>query len=328
MKTNPAATTLAVVVVCTLLCCLPLVLNYDRGAGLYALLTGWAASIGRVWRTKLPDWSALATLATCLAILIVSGDRAAVWLRRSLFPEATPWRWRQTVGTVAMAVFLAACGVTLLCATHQTAWLINSPVALSYYSCGNYSDRVHRYKVLGLGIVNTFEADPAPTWTSWDADGSATHGWQTKLLPFIEEDHVAHGIDTSKSWDHPDNRKAFAREVRWYLFPDRQPYVTADGYALSHVAGNVHVFGQGKEFRLEALAHGRANTVLVGGAPGDPKPWAYPRNWADPNLPANTPGGFASTERDGGVMVVMADGSVRVLRPKSGQPLQASVAEE
>jgi hypothetical protein len=67
-------------------------------------------------------------------------------------------------------------------------------------------------------------------------------------------------------------------------------------------------------FCITDIADGVANTLMIGEAAGNFKPWGYPANLRDPALGVGqSPDGFGGPSGQGGAQLVMCDGSVRFI---------------
>src|SRR5947207_8560916 len=143
------------------------------------------------------------------------------------------------------------------------------------------------------------------------------HGWQTILLPYLEEEALFKTIKFDLPWNHPDNAVPFQGRLQLYMNPRVTEQKDASEYALSHYASNARVIGGNVPVKLSDITDGTSNTILAGEAAGNYKPWGHPRNWRDPALGLNrSPDGFGS-KSSRGVQMVMADGSVRTLSSKT-----------
>src|SRR5207245_6859986 len=110
---------------------------------------------------------------------------------------------------------------------------------------------------------------------------------------------------------------AFCREIREYTSPNFGPQFDADGYSLSHYAGNSHAFPGSKKkgLRISDFKNGTSSTILFGEVSAGFRPWGHPLNIRDParglGPHADT---FSSPRPDGVVQFAFADGSVRAIR--------------
>jgi prepilin-type processing-associated H-X9-DG protein len=179
---------------------------------------------------------------------------------------------------------------------------------------GEAADRAQsatNLKIIGLALHNhndtTGSLPPGPR----PPEQRLYHSWQTHLLPYLEQDNLARMIDLNRPWDDPGNAPAFKFQLKTFQNPRVGDVTDHDGFALSHYAGSVEVFGGGRAVRLEDLPRGRGNTILAAEVAGDYRPWGYPANWRDPSAELNSgPNSFGGPSGRG-AQVLYADGSVR-----------------
>jgi hypothetical protein len=153
-----------------------------------------------------------------------------------------------------------------------------------------------------------------PPGTLFDERGRALHGWQTLVLPFLEQQQLYDRIDRKLPWNHPTNLDHFRTPVQEYLSPAAEQETDKAGLSLSHVAGNVRILGGDRRWKLNEFRQGSANVLLAGEAAGNFKPWGYPRSARDPALGIHTtPDGFGSLVRPEGATFVLGDASVRFI---------------
>ena len=173
-------------------------------------------------------------------------------------------------------------------------------------------------KVIGLGVA-AYEA----MHTELPREGESTSlGWQVALLPYIDQQELHAKIDLAGRWDSPQNRDLFTLTVPEYVSPYLGDRFDASGYALSHYAGNVHVFQSDTALRLADLTE-----VIIAGEIRDGfAAYAKPGNLRDPSLGINRdPGGFGHPSNEG-VVFLMGDGSVRWLSEKTSTGVLRNLA--
>ncbi|MBW3540627.1 MAG: DUF1559 domain-containing protein [Planctomycetes bacterium] len=147
----------------------------------------------------------------------------------------------------------------------------------------------------------------------FDAQGRGQHGWQTMLLPFVEQAPLHGKIDFKLPWDAPGNAAWFKTRVEAYQSPEVSELEDAQGFALSHYAGNSHVLRQNHSLRFRDVTDGASNTLLAGEAAGKFRPWGDPQNVRDPWAGINTgPESFGHPSGGPGQFLLM-DGSVRTI---------------
>jgi hypothetical protein len=207
-------------------------------------------------------------------------------------------------------------GISAVGIAHQVVWLArsNEPLFASSWSIGQFESKNHLQQIaLAVQTYHERHAGQLPPGSLLASDGAALHGWQTLLLPYLDEGALAlfQQIDLSRPWHAPGNRDVFKREVWAYRL--HQPTHDADGFALSHYSANQHVVGGARPFHVSAMTDGTSNTILAGEVAEHYKPWGHPRNWRDPAAGINrSPDGFGSPW-PGGAQVIMPDGSIRFL---------------
>lgn len=296
---------------------------------LYRLTFGWIGFLQRVGpQIRIDGELAALSLATVVALTIGLHFFLA-WLYRSVtMPPSIPadglqttlrWRWKWTVSFVAIVLMMFVAGTSLVGIFHQCAWLATGPEPIieggGLVFSAKRMQAQNNLKEVGFGFLNFHDTYTAfPAGTMLDETGQALHGWQTQLLPFLN--YSLEQIDLQKPWSDSANRESFEVVVPAYQIDGmRLPKHDEIGYALSHHAGNSHVLGGAKSWKQSQISDGTSNTILVGEAKGNFKPWGHPRNWRDPALGINTsPDGFGGPWPGGGAQFGLADGSVRYVR--------------
>jgi hypothetical protein len=171
-------------------------------------------------------------------------------------------------------------------------------------------------KHMGLAFHNYQEdgRKALPPGGTFDDKGNALHGWQTQLLPYIEQMDLYRKIDQAVPWSHSRNAEHFRTTVKEYLYPSVEPRNDDAGFALGHYAANVRLIG-GNPRSLKNIPDGAANTILAGEVWARYSPWGRPGNWRDPARGIRTtPDSFGSPQLADSVQFVMADGSVRTVK--------------
>lgn len=305
-----------------LLACLGFVVPGEMA---FYLTCGWAFFLARVVPRITLNVNGLITAVVCLLLLSVGLH----FFLQSMFkriPDVDSadvsserrWHWRWSFAILAVIVLLFVAGISVVGITHQTTWIVTSKepiVQSSSISSDNIRSRSN-LRQIGCSLHAYHDThDHFPPGCTLDEHGTPLHGWQTILLPYIEQVDLASRINLQIPWNHPDNAPHFQRRIRLYLY-DSGENKSAEGYALSHYAGNVRVLGGDKTISLESITRGdgTANTLLAGEAAGNYKPWGHPMNWRDPALGINkTPDGFGSPRPSRAVFFLFADGSVRTI---------------
>jgi prepilin-type N-terminal cleavage/methylation domain-containing protein len=282
---------------------------------LWYLVAGWAYFFGRNVPRAEPR---LEAVVTGLVALLVLTAAVHLLLRRGL---GSAWRFRETAAVVGVVVLTFTAGVAAVGVTHQAAWLATSDqprtqVEAPHRFARNALQSQNNLRNFGVAFENYEKFDPShalPPTTGFDAHGRLMHGWQTHLLPYVEQEKLFKTIDLRRPWDAEVNRAAFAQQLQIYAHPQTYPTHDPVGYALTTYAANVHALGGDRPRRLDGFARGAANTILVGEAAGNFRPWGSPLNAREPALGLNTsPDGFGNPfDPKRRTQFLLADGSVR-----------------
>jgi hypothetical protein len=154
------------------------------------------------------------------------------------------------------------------------------------------------------------------------------HSWLVYLLPYMERAAPFYALKLTEPWDSQANTEVFSVEVYYPFFDgvhrdtNQTPYVGVAGLGREAPSLPAHdrrvgVFGYGRKTRLVDITDGLENTIMVTGTTADLGPWMC--------------GGFATVRgldpdrqpyigrnrqfgREGGTMILYADGSVRWLK--------------
>jgi hypothetical protein len=296
----------------------------DGGPALY-LLVGWIFFLIGVLPRVRVDGSVLLTAIVCLAGFLAGLHLFLRWFagqwKRAGDGDAPPRRWqlRWTLAVVGVVVLAFTSGIAAVGITHQTAWLATQPEP--FFEGGlravvAHSQSHNNLRQIGLATLGyTGQHKTLPAGAAFDRQGRALHGWQTALLPYIEQEELHKRIKHDLPWSHPANAAAFRTVVRTYQHPLGEPKIAPSGLALSHYAANVHVLGGNVPRSPEQIGadRGTSRTILAGEVAAGFRPWGDPINWRDPAQGIHrSPHGFGSPLGPGKpTQFVMADGSVR-----------------
>jgi len=134
--------------------------------------------------------------------------------------------------------------------------------------------------------------------------------WQARLLPFLGQDHIYQQIEFSEPWDSSSNLRiaeSVIEDFQVHSFDKKN----ANGIALSHFAGNKHVFDSSEPVKKTHMQHVLMNsTILAFEISNGFMPWMDPSNLRDPM------NGFGNGENQiggvsiGGCNVLLSDGTV------------------
>jgi len=301
-----------------------------HGAFLFAF--GWVSFLSRVVPQIKADASSAATGAIALLLLVVGLHWFLCWLSAAIVAghtvnataatgdstTASPlWRLRWTASIVAIVLMMFVAGVSMVGMIHEVAWLASSPVVIfssgardaarrmqSSNNLRQLSSGAQKYQSSHYGLLPEIINDDR---------GEAIHGWLTAILPSIDPDTYGQ-IDMSQPWNSGRNADAMKRRVRAYQIPNPNlPTKNAAGFELSHYAANVHVLGGKRPPSSYEITDGASNTLLIGEAAGNYRPWGHPHNYRDPMLGINkSPDGFGSPWPTGAVFS-FADGHTKFI---------------
>jgi hypothetical protein len=293
-----------------------------------ALLIGWMLFIANVVPKMTVDWGGVATALVCLTCLAFGVHHVCGWLYghflRNKYPAPadTPhWRRSWTFVLLAGVVLMFLAGVSAVGLVHQSVWLATSPEPMwRMYGRGaaTRTQSFNNLRQIGMGLSSYDDAfKKLPAGAIFDSQGRALHGWQTFLLPYIEEGNLFKKIDLKLPWHARVNREAFERQVSGYINPEIGEKPGPDGLAPSHYAGNVHVFARDVPLRFGTadFPDGESNTLMAGEVPANFKPWGHPTSWRDPALGINkSVEGFGNPGPYKMAQFLMADCTVRAIK--------------
>lgn len=215
-------------------------------------------------------------------------------------PGVTPWA---VLRVVAVVVAVMACLSVLL-------------FILDYHRRHDVAYRKtqskNNLKQIGLASHNYHDQHGSfPIGGTFDEEGRALHSWQTRLLPFVDEQPLYERIDLHAAWNDPVNSVPFAQVREVYCnrsFPElSQPL---NGFALSAYAGNSEVLRRNAGTALRDFRDGTSNTLLAGEVSEGFKPWGDPTNVRNPaDGVTGGPLGFGGPKRF--PYLLFADGSVK-----------------
>ena len=314
------------------------------------LITGWLAFLGRTLSRVTVNWSGVATIALCAALLLVGGHRFAVWLSSawdakspSAAPADTPatpgagaasraWPLRRTALLLAIVVLMFIAGISFIGFVHQTAWLATAPEPMSESRLRLhplYNSSSNNLRHIGGGFHDWTEFNKQPPvngpWPNAEqpAAEQAAHSWQTRLLPFLWYGDLH--IDFKLDWNDPKNAPCFRRFVPQYLSPDFGQLRESRGYAVSHYAGNVQFF-EPQPPTIESIKQRGRSMIVCGEVAGDFMAWGDPANLRDPTRGINrSRDGFGNADETG-ALFLMADGSTRFLSTNVDPSVLAALA--
>jgi hypothetical protein len=297
--------------------------------GTFLLAFGWISFLGRVIPQINADASSAATGAIALLLLLVGLHLFLRWLSAAIAAsrtadtaaitdESTPpaWLLRWTVSIIAIVLMMFVAGVSMVGVIHEVGWLATSPEPIISSSMRESSRKMqssHHLRQIAMGMHNYEDVFAVLPGTIVTKDGQALRGWQATVLCMMDSELYSQ-IDESQPWNSPQNAAAFKRQISLFRIPHpKLPKKNAAGYALTHYAGNVHVMGGKERYGVKDITDGTANTLLIGEAAGNYRPWGYPYNYRDPMIGINTSADGFGSPWPSGAQFSMADGSVKFI---------------
>lgn len=206
------------------------------------------------------------------------------------------------VGGVFLGLLLVCGGILML------------PKVQGARNAARYFQNKNNLKQIGLALHNYHDVYKMfPPGGIVREDGMQLLSWQASILPYLDGAGAPlfANINPDFAWNSPQNQSPFSQQIDTYLNPgvSRHP----DG-AVSHHAGNSHLFQFNKGVSIAEITDGTSNTILAGNVSTGFKLWGDPTNVRDPGLGiGNTPEQFGGPFQ-GGAHFLLADGSVRFIR--------------
>jgi hypothetical protein len=212
------------------------------------------------------------------------------------------------IGCAALVLFVAFVGLNGW-RSRTNVRNYRSPAMISQSNLHNIVVATLNYEISMKQLL--MSGSIAPT-----APASERHGWQSHLLPELEQKSLHSSIDYTRAWDDPVNLPHTGTSIDEYRNPNvPRPWFPAENDAsLTHYAGNVHVLPAGPALRLSDITDGDSQTILLGEVVSEFQPWAAPGNVRDPALGINADShGFGGPSKHGGASFGFLDGKVSFL---------------
>lgn len=166
-------------------------------------------------------------------------------------------------------------------------------------------------KQIGLAAHNYADAHRCfPSGGVIREDGTATQGWMTMYLPYLDASPDYSQLSLDEPWLSAANRTVIETVRPQYLNPEVRSNYTSTGFGLTHYLGNPHLYYRNSSVTFDQMERGTTYTWVTGDVAGEFQPWAYPFNWR----PLGTqlcagPGSFGCPNWEGGHLL-FADGKV------------------
>lgn len=280
-----------------------------------SLAFGWWRFLTRVIPQQHVNVSGLLTAAICVTLLLAGLHGFLSWFVGAWNagqPDARRWRFRWTAIALGLALLMFVAGTAFVGVVHQTIWLATSPEAHATMipDQGWYGDANNTMKQIWLGLdsyegaFRRFPGGDDPQYS-----GGVQHSWQTLILPLIWINNSDYNLN--QPWNAAANKPFCSRPVGEYLIRGVPgDFRNAEGYAISHYAGSAPLFlaARDKVIRLKDL---KSETLVMGEAAGNFRPWADPANLRDPSEGlCRSPDSFGNASGSGAYFL-QADGGVR-----------------
>lgn len=158
-------------------------------------------------------------------------------------------------------------------------------------------------------------------------DGTAMHGWMTRLMPFLDANPYYNMIDYDQPWDSPENLPVFDYQKPVYQLPERDMGLTSGGYGVTCLMGNPNLLHRNHSVRLREITKGSSHTWIAGEVAGNFQPWSYPFNWRPLGKKlCDGPDSFGQLTWDG-VHLLLADGSIHFYSTETAPEILQALAE-
>lgn len=226
-------------------------------------------------------------------------------------------RWRIAIGLVSLVAVI----------------VFGLPAVQRARDTKRFTVSQNNLKQIGVGLCGYHDVYASmPLGADSGTDGKPHHGWQIRVLPYLEATPLYSEVDFKYPWNDPFNAPCFKFRVPVWLIPGIKRTTDDNGFALSHYAGSSHIFRGDYGAPLRTMRGGGSQTILVGEIAEGFVPWGRPGNWRDPVAGVNGGDRAFGSRHPAGVQFVMGDGSVRVIErgvdPQVLKALATPVADD
>ena len=186
-----------------------------------------------------------------------------------------------------------------------------------------------RLQSIGIALHNYHAAYGSfPPAHVTDESARPIHSWRVLLLPFLDEWKLYEDYRFDEAWDSPHNARIAERMPEVYRCPagDERGARGTTNYVV--LVGPGAVFDGHSGTALLDVVDDRAQTILVVETAARTVPWTEPRDLSPEELLRDLRRTQKPDRRhEGGMHVVLVDGSVRSLSPEiSGETLRSLVS--
>ncbi len=193
---------------------------------------------------------------------------------------------------------------------------------------------INNLRNIALGILEFQSFNgvfPAGSWASADLEPESRLSWYAQILPYIEHHIEYESLETNQRWDAGQNGElahkrfgilaCYSAPRRAPGSPEPAPYVGIAGLGkdspwIAKTDARAGVFGYERQTAMSDITDGAANTMMVAETGRVSGSWlqagpATVRGLDPASQPYTGAGRQFGGQHGGGVLVAMADGSVR-----------------
>ncbi|SIO66713.1 hypothetical protein SAMN05444166_8192 [Singulisphaera sp. GP187] len=255
------------------------------------LAFGWLTYSARVLPRVTIGWDGAATGVICLILFMIGLHLTLRWFsgevqkaRGATVEGHRPWSLWWTTSLVALIVMMFIVGLSATGVVHQAGWLIASRRSLLEVKPrlqDDWGTSADYLRLTGMGLIMLVDDDRESVLAGEPRpNAERIQSWMTVLLSGTNFT-LGGPLHVERPWNDPQNSAYFKGVVPYYLNPEIRAFRSAEGYALSHYAGNVHVLSNDRALRSIARENA-ANTIIAGEIAEGFKPWGDPANLRDP----------------------------------------------
>jgi hypothetical protein len=198
-----------------------------------------------------------------------------------------------------------------VCAGIIPAGLI--PMVYSARQAASRAQSSNNLKQLGLALHNYHDVYGSfPPAVVRDADGNPLYSGRVLLLPFLAQENVYRSFDLTQAWNSPRNEAISDTSLPIFMDPSDAANQLPGKTNYLFVSGKGTMFPSDNAIQMSNIIDGLSNTIAMVEMKGSTTHWAQPED-LDFSVPRRLPPGSG--------LVLIADGSVRQLDPKT-PPLQ------
>ena len=292
------------------------------------LLFGWIGYLSRTLPNINPQWEFVLIGVIAFALFITS----IYWTLPKIAPHLFSKSWKQSFSMSLFFVIAFASGTAVIGATHHLIWILGQrpareselktdvtwgiPIISSARQQARNTQWKNQLKLVAQDALNMSGTyGHFPPGGTFDEKRRGGLGWQTKVIRMSYHGYDG-GWNDDENWQHPDNARLCKCLIPNFIHPsaNQASLFDNDGFGLSQISGNAHVFRINQTFTLSDIEDGAANTLLFGEVRERLRPWCDPANVRDPADGINqVPWGFGGMSHQKGAYFALCDGSVKLV---------------